>query len=72
MNCTLWRNWPRLFALSAVLILTMTLTSPAFGQATSITSTGFGANEKGNGTLALGYTTGNLGNTWSEGEWVAY
>jgi FlaG/FlaF family flagellin (archaellin) len=53
-------------------LLLCAMTSAAWGQATSITSTGYNANIAGNGTLQLGYTTGNLGNSWSEGEWVPY
>jgi len=33
---------------------------------------GFRADTTGNGTLNVGWSTGNLGNTWSEGEWVPY
>ncbi|MCB2206311.1 hypothetical protein KQI65_16325 [bacterium] len=33
---------------------------------------GFRANQAGNGSLSLTWTTGNLGNTWDEGEWVPY
>ena len=33
---------------------------------------GFKADSTGNGTLNLGWSTGNLGNTWNEGEWVPY
>ena len=38
--------------------------------AAKVTSLGFRANEGGGGKLDLGYTGGNLGNTWTEGEWV--
>jgi hypothetical protein len=40
--------------------------------AMQITMTGFRANEGGGGALSTGWVTGNLGNTWSEGEWVPY
>jgi hypothetical protein len=68
------RKWdlPKAAMLSVVLLLTLTLSSPAFGQATSITSTGYRATEGGGGAITTVYTTGNLGNTWSEGEWVPY
>ncbi len=33
---------------------------------------GFKADTTGNGSLNLGWSTGNLGNTWNEGEWVPY
>jgi len=40
--------------------------------ATGVTAMGFRANEGGGGALNTGWTTGNLGNTWDEGEWVPY
>ena len=52
--------------------LTLLCTGSVFGQATSITSTGFRASEGGGGALSTQWVTGNLGNTWSEGEWVPY
>ncbi|MBN1447337.1 MAG: PKD domain-containing protein, partial [Bacteroidetes bacterium] len=33
---------------------------------------GFRADTTGNGTLNTSWSTGNLGNTWNEGEWVPY
>ena len=39
---------------------------------TNFSLSGFGANQVGSGSLNLGWTGGNLGNTWSEGEWVPY
>ncbi len=33
---------------------------------------GFKADTAGNGTLSYSWSTGNLGNTWNEGEWVPY
>ncbi|HEY3215373.1 MAG TPA: hypothetical protein VGK93_02665, partial [Candidatus Eisenbacteria bacterium] len=38
----------------------------------NVTSLGYRANEGGGGAISTGWTGGNLGNTWSEGEWVAY
>lgn len=38
----------------------------------SATFMGFGANQGGGGALSLGWTSGNLGNTWAEGEWIPY
>jgi len=62
----------KFLTLLVVLLCTFGLTGTAFGQATSITSTGFRATEGGGGALTTAYVTGNLGNTWSEGEWVPY
>jgi hypothetical protein len=45
---------------------------PATNSPGKVTSLGYRANEKGNGALNLEWTGGNLGNTWAEGEWVAY
>ena len=36
------------------------------------TLNGFRVNEGGGGSLNIGWTGGNLGNTWAEGEWVPY
>ncbi|NIP41621.1 MAG: hypothetical protein GWN61_03470, partial [candidate division Zixibacteria bacterium] len=58
--------------LLVAIIMTFGTASTVFGQATSITSTGFRANEGGGGALSTQWTTGNLGNTWAEGEWVPY
>ena len=46
--------------------------TPVVEAATNKTLLGFRANEGGSGALNLGYTGGNLGNTWGEGEWVPY
>jgi hypothetical protein len=74
----------RVFALLAVML---TIAGMSFAQtavdgvledplaaplAAKVTSLGFRANEGGGGKLDLGYTGGNLGNTWAEGEWVPY
>jgi hypothetical protein len=72
MTVALKQNLPKAITLAVVCLLSLTLTSPAFGQATSITSTGYRATEGGGGAITTVYTTGNLGNTWSEGEWVPY
>lgn len=40
--------------------------------ALNVTPYGFRANEGGNGAIDLGWTGGNLGNLWVEGEWVPY
>ena len=37
-----------------------------------VTSLGFRANQGGGGKLSLGWGGGNMGNTWTEGEWVPY
>jgi hypothetical protein len=37
-----------------------------------VTSLGFRANQGGGGKLDLGWGGGNMGNTWTEGEWVPY
>jgi hypothetical protein len=47
-------------------------TNDAFAQATSFDIYGYRANEGGGGALDVKWTKGNLGNTWAEGEWVAY
>lgn len=64
-------------ATAVVFILTMlviptTVVMAAPVKDPSATFMGFGANQGGGGSLSLGYTTGNLGNTWAEGEWVPY
>lgn len=38
----------------------------------NVTSLGFRANQGGGGKLDLGWGGGNMGNTWTEGEWVSY
>jgi len=60
------------FVVTAACLLTIGMAPAAFGQATSITSTGYRATEGGGGKITAEYTTGNLGNTWAEGEWVPY
>jgi hypothetical protein len=71
-QCLNGRSPAKTGLIALVALCTLAFTATAFGQATSITSTGYNANIAGNGTLQLGYTTGNLGNSWSEGEWVPY
>ena len=58
--------------LTVFVLITFGTSSTVFGQATSITSLGYRANEGGGGGITAEWTTGNLGNTWSEGEWVPY
>ncbi len=58
--------------LALTMLAVFGLSATAFGQATSITSLGYRANEGGSGAITAAWTTGNLGNTWAEGEWVAY
>ena len=55
-----------------LLMLFMYLPVNVSEAAVNITLTGFRANEGGGGKLDLGWTTGELGNTWAEGEWVPY
>ncbi|MGD8628592.1 MAG: hypothetical protein PVH52_05885, partial [bacterium] len=40
--------------------------------AVQVTHMGFRCNEGGGGAITTTWTTGNLGNTWDEGEWVPY
>ncbi|MBW6519292.1 MAG: DUF11 domain-containing protein [ANME-2 cluster archaeon] len=50
----------------------MLLSTGVASAVMQITLNGFRANEGGGGLLDLGWTGGNLGNTWAEGEWVPY
>jgi FlaG/FlaF family flagellin (archaellin) len=59
-------------AFCTAIICTLLLSSDAFAQATSFDIYGYRANEGGGGALDVKWTKGNLGNTWAEGEWVAY
>jgi len=54
---------------SILLLIMPNVTAPG---SFSTTFMGFRANEGGNGALDLNWNTGNLGNTWTEGEWVPY
>ena len=58
--------------LALTMLAVFGLSATAFGQATSITSLGYRATEGGGGAITAAWTTGNLGNTWAEGEWVPY
>jgi hypothetical protein len=58
--------------LMIMVLLVFGFASNAYGQATSITSMGYRATQGGGGAITAEYTTGNLGNTWAEGEWVPY
>ena len=53
-------------------LLTLALSSNVNGQATSFVPMGFRASEGGGGAISAEWTTGNLGNTWAEGEWIPY
>ena len=75
------RNSRRKIRAVIAVLLTLTLVfgmslmrqAPSSAQVSyQSTLRGFGANQQGNGNLNLGWTTGNLGNTWNEGEWVPY
>ncbi|MDW7670154.1 MAG: SpaA isopeptide-forming pilin-related protein [Bacillota bacterium] len=56
--------------IAAMMIMQMNTTSAQQGSFQT-TFMGFRASQ-GGGNLNLGWTTGNLGNTWAEGEWVPY
>ena len=60
-----------IFVISIISLLTMPNTIVAEASF-STTFMGFRSNEGGNGALDLNWNTGNLGNTWAEGEWVPY
>ncbi|UCD17566.1 MAG: hypothetical protein JSV44_01295, partial [Candidatus Zixiibacteriota bacterium] len=62
----------RIFAFCTAMIVTLLFSGDAFAQATSFDIYGYRANEGGGGALDTKWTKGNLGNTWAEGEWVAY
>jgi hypothetical protein len=51
--------------------LLMVAATPASAKI-DVTSLGFRANQGGGGKLDLGWGGGNMGNTWTEGEWVPY
>ncbi len=48
------------------------LAQTTFKDAANPDLKGFRANQGGGGALDTGWTGGNLGNTWAEGEWVPY
>jgi hypothetical protein len=63
--------FPGILALLLVAIVSMpNIMAPAGSFQT--TFMGFRSNEGGSGALSTHWNTGNLGNTWSEGEWVPY
>lgn len=75
------RSTPILFGLipSLLLLLAAFVAVPASNAQTldataalNSTSNGFRVNEGGSGAIDLGWTGGNLGNLWVEGEWVPY
>ena len=55
--------------LAACLVM---ITAAPVSAKINVTSLGFRANQGGGGKLDLGWGGGNMGNTWTEGEWVPY
>jgi hypothetical protein len=61
-----------LLAVVASVLLLLPGTTPTAEAKTGVTAMGFRANQGGGGAITTVWTTGNLGNTWDEGEWVPY
>jgi hypothetical protein len=63
-----------IYVVAAVIpiVVLATLGAASSVHAVTVIAAGYRAYEGGGGAVQAQWTTGNLGNTWSEGEWIPY